>query len=378
MSILHYIGIFEALFLALLLFNKKERNISDYFLALYFIVFGISILFDFLERYNVENNYKYPFLILITPPLAILHGPILWFYIKSITTVHFKFKPIYLLHLLPFVFLTINLMFSIYLKPNAIKIDVVKYEIFKNWLNYKIGVLLITTILFFYLGWSLTMIIQYSNKAPQLFSNIDEYQIQWIKVLFISAFVFYSIFVTINFLDLVFRFISFRDFQFISFAFGSLFVLFLGFYGHQQNNVFTSNYTVSKSTVNLISNYSDFDHIQDMKIKDFIERLLNFMNTEKPFLNPNLNVEQLANQLSVSPIYLSEILNNKMSINFLDFINSYRIDEFKRIITLPQNQNIKIAALANDVGFNSKATFNRVFKKKMHITPSAYKQKVDK
>jgi AraC-like DNA-binding protein len=259
------------------------------------------------------------------------------------------------------------------MQPAEIKIDIVKNEIFKNWLNYKIGVLLVTSVMYLYLGWSLLMISQYKEKVPHIFSNIDLYELKWIKVLFVSAFILYSGFVTLNFLDLIFRFVSFNDFQFFSFLFGSIFILVLGFYGHQQSNIFSSNYSVSKSTTDILS-HEAYENLTDERTKEFIRRLLSFMETKKPFLDPTINIEILSNKLSVSTFYLSDILNNQMNINFLDFINSYRIEEFKTIVSYPENENIKIAALANEVGFNSKATFNRVFKKKTKITPSEFIQ----
>lgn len=376
MSILHYIGIFEALFLALLLLFRKKKDISHFFLALYFIVFGVSIFFDFLESYNMRNDYKYPFLILITPPITLLHGPILWFYIRSLTTIKFKLKPIYILHFLPFLLMVLNLYFVIYSQPPQARVEIAKNEIFKNWINYKIAVLLISTVLLFYLGWCLRMINQFNLKAPQVVSNIDIDTYNWMKVLFFSAVILYSGFIIVNFFDLIFNFISFKQFQYMSFTFGSVFVLFLGFYGLQQSNIFSVNTTISNSALENIGNDAFSYSIKDDKIKEFIDRLIKFMQQEKPYLNPNLNVEELAKKFDVSTYYISDILNNKMNVNFLDFINFYRIEEFKRIVNLPENKNIKIAALAQDVGFNSKATFNRVFKKKMNITPSEYIQQL--
>lgn len=377
MPVLHYIGIFQAIFLAILLLLKKQKNISHTLLALYFIVFGISIFFDFLECYNAKNNYPYTFLILITPPITMLHGPMLWFYVKSITTVNFRFRWIHLLHFLPFVLMFINLSIMIYFKPAEIKIELISDESFKSWVNYKAGVLIVTVFMFFYFVWCYKMIKDFGKNAPHIFSNIDVDSIKWMKVLFFSALILYSSFILINFLDLIFQFIPFYKFQFIAYTFGSLFILFLGFYGHQHSSIFTTktkDFTIMHDLSLAKNNFAY--NIYDDKTNEFVRQLIDFMNTEKPFLDPNLNLENLANQLQVSPYYLSDLLNNKLNIRFLDFINAYRIDEFKKLIHMPASKNIKIEALARDVGFNSKATFNRVFKKKMKQTPNEFKQQV--
>jgi AraC-like DNA-binding protein len=110
----------------------------------------------------------------------------------------------------------------------------------------------------------------------------------------------------------------------------------------------------------------------DDKDKIFVDRLFSFMKSEKPHLNPELTLSLLADQLKTSPDYLSSILNGNLNKNFFDFVNHYRIEEFKMICKSQKNQNITIMGMAWDAGFNSKATFNRVFKKTTGITPGEF------
>ena len=59
-------------------------------------------------------------------------------------------------------------------------------------------------------------------------------------------------------------------------------------------------------------------------------------------------------------------------MNFYEFINQYRIDEVKRLMDDPANKHLKLISLAYDAGFNSKASFNRIFKQMTEMTPSQY------
>jgi AraC-like DNA-binding protein len=69
------------------------------------------------------------------------------------------------------------------------------------------------------------------------------------------------------------------------------------------------------------------------------------------------------------------LINEEFLVNFYDFVNKYRVEEAKRLL-LDNNRNYKIIAIAYEVGFNSKATFNRVFKKFTGLTPSDFKENI--
>lgn len=96
------------------------------------------------------------------------------------------------------------------------------------------------------------------------------------------------------------------------------------------------------------------------------------MDAKKPYLNMYLNLSELAESLNTYPHYLTQILNTIFYQNFYDFINSYRTDEAKNELINPHNNNLTILAIAYNCGFNSKSSFNRIFKQKTGVTPSEY------
>jgi AraC-like DNA-binding protein len=104
------------------------------------------------------------------------------------------------------------------------------------------------------------------------------------------------------------------------------------------------------------------------------ERLLQYMETGRPYLKSDLKISELAESLSVPYHQLSELINDEFLVNFYDFINKYRVEEAKRIL-IDNTRNFKMLAIAYEVGFNSKATFNRVFKKFTGQTPSDFQEK---
>ena len=93
---------------------------------------------------------------------------------------------------------------------------------------------------------------------------------------------------------------------------------------------------------------------------------------EKPYLEPELTLPDIANKLHVGTHLLSKVINEMYQKNFHDFINSYRIEEFKHLAKQPKFRGYTIVSVAMEAGFNSKTSFNRAFKKIVGITPSEY------
>lgn len=97
-----------------------------------------------------------------------------------------------------------------------------------------------------------------------------------------------------------------------------------------------------------------------------------YMQQHKPYLNPTLTLHELASGLQLPAHVLSRVINEGFGQNFFDFINSYRIAEFKQAMATPQARQYTLLALALEVGFNSKTAFNRAFKKQTDQTPRDY------
>ncbi|UOQ76780.1 helix-turn-helix transcriptional regulator [Hymenobacter sp. 5516J-16] len=94
------------------------------------------------------------------------------------------------------------------------------------------------------------------------------------------------------------------------------------------------------------------------------------MEAERPYLAPELTLGELATQLRTNTSWLSRVINAGCGQNFNDFINEYRIREAERRLRDPQFRHYTLLAVALEVGFNSKSTFNRVFRKLRGVTPS--------
>ncbi len=83
----------------------------------------------------------------------------------------------------------------------------------------------------------------------------------------------------------------------------------------------------------------------------------------------------MAGKIGIHPRYLSQIINESLGQNFFDFINHYRIEEAKRMLTQTLDEHITVLEVLYEVGFNSKSAFNTAFKRHTGVTPTEFKKR---
>lgn len=106
----------------------------------------------------------------------------------------------------------------------------------------------------------------------------------------------------------------------------------------------------------------------------YMKKILDYMDNEKPYLDFEIKQSDIAKNLSMTIHQFSEVLNVCLEKNFNSFINLYRVNEAKNLIKNPKYKDFKILAIGYEAGFNSKTSFNRVFKQLVGKTPSEYRE----
>lgn len=118
--------------------------------------------------------------------------------------------------------------------------------------------------------------------------------------------------------------------------------------------------------------------ISDEMLEEFKQRILNSMQTHRPYLDTSFSLQKLSSLTSIPQHQLSHTFSAAFNQNFTSFINSYRVQESKRILCDPDKEYLSIAGIAYECGFNSLSAFNVSFKKNIGVTPSVFKKEVSK
>nr|WP_299342110.1 helix-turn-helix domain-containing protein [Allomuricauda sp.] len=301
-------------------------------------------------------------------------APLIYLYVKSITSSSNKFQKKEWLHFLP-VFLFVIYRITIYsYDANQIGFDEVQNGFLKLSLDEPFVLPLVTVFGFaqmlLYLAFTFQLFYNYRKKINEFFSNTYKLELNWIRnFLLIYSFLFlYDMVQTVVasfFLDL-----NYMQRWWLTLLTG-LAIIYVGIKGYFTDTTKLKRLKFS-FTPNTIS-VPEVKQIQNKQIsQESIETLRKFMKTEKPYLNPELNLVDLAKQVEMSRAQLSEVINSGFGKNFNDFINMYRIEAFQNMIKAEKHQQLSLLGIAFECGFNSKATFNRVFKKLMNSSPTEF------
>jgi len=363
-------GISIAFFISALLLVKKEKSKSDVFLFLWMILNAVHLSLFYL--FYIDAIYDFPYLLGLHFPLPLLHGVMLYYYVSSVTSQFPKKKIIALSHLIPSI-ITFAYLIHFFVLPSEQKIEIFKnqgssYLVFQKVLLYGVFLSGIT-----YVIWSSLILQNHKKRIRDQFSNIEEVNLKWLQFLTYGLGVVWSLIILTQNDTLIFIGVS-------------IFVILIGFFGIQQKSIFTSKeveYKIIEKEIvktKIVEAVSPVERkekyvnsgLSDEKAEEYYEKLSNLVNQEKLYLNADLSLNDLASKLEIHPNYISQIINEKENKTFYDYINTYRVNEFKELIAVPKNQQFTLMAVAYDCGFNSKSSFNRYFKKITGQTPSQY------
>ena len=376
MAIILLVGFIMSLFFFILLLGKRNKQLDDKMLLAIFAVYALSIGGPYIEIFNRNNDFPYPHLINNAWLFLLLHGPLLWFYVKSLTIRNFKIKPIHLLHFLPFaLFLALHMHNFLFLAAEE-KILLTKDELFTQTVLFKIRGISIGIFSIGYNIWALRLLRKHRTTIENHFSNIENIDLSWLKTLVIASLIVFSVNVALFNINNFISFAGFYELAQIAYSFSTVYVLCIGYFGIRQGHIFV-DYPSTDIEQSIEPVKQDQPGTSKNKnYSEIISRLTRLMESEQPHLDPELNLARLSSIMKTKPEVISEVLNTSLNQNFFDFVNKYRIEEFKLKCLNVENKHLSVMGIAYESGFNSKAAFYRAFNKFEGMSPTAYISKV--
>ena len=372
MTIILLIGLVISLFLFALLLGKRNKVLSDRILICMFAVYALTIGGTYVELYNVENDFPFPHLININWLFLLLHGPLLWFYVKSLTTPGFMVKSIHILHFAPFVLFSILQTFSFISLPATEKILLLRSGEHVATLLAITGTMAVGISSIGYNIIALFLLKKHLRNIKNAFSNIEERDLGWLRTFVIASLLIFSVNVLLYNLNNFLGFAEYFELAKIAYSFSTVYVLYIGYFGIRQGRIFADSPTIGRDVPVVKVNHEESKEGDKRDFSQIIRNLTRLMEHEQPYLDPELSLAKLSSLLKTKPEILSEVLNSSLNRNFFDYINKHRIEEFKIKCLSREYSHLSIMGIAFECGFNSKAAFYRAFSKFEGMSPTAY------
>lgn len=374
------VGILQGIFLAALLYfhPKSDRSVTTY-LALYILCYCIPMLTPIVQHF-----FSWQVLTFIDPFLLLL-GPCLYLYVCSYKEkITFRKAWRHLIVFFLFVVLdtylyirfTTQYPLSSQIPPEVPQLPIAKARIFA-----RIGQMIFY---FFLAGKTLT---SYQRSINHLFSETSRINLSWVRWLINGYVILLLIMIGLYFLILR----SPENFGFIiliNTAIVTPYMYAVAFRGLTQPTLWQVRHETTSDRVEAaikeVESIEELIHddepknqktsLAQEKISEITGRVTQLMEDSKIYLQGELTLPDLAEKLDTPSYQVTQAINEGLGKNFYDLVNGYRVEEAKRLLSDPGSRNSKILTIGMDAGFNSKTTFNTVFKKFTGLTPSEFKE----
>ena len=380
---------------SVLLLKKAIKNSSqpDYWLSLFVFLCALFVAPWMLGFAGWYDNQPYRNIMFYTPFQHLFFiGPVIYFYTQSLLNPAFKFKRQQILHLIPGVFYIIYI-FVMFVYDNFISKTIYFYaegmdKDFDLWFQISGQ---ISMILYFLL--SLKYYNNYRKLIVQITSNADALLFKWIKKYLIA---FLIMIISPLFFKIINNYFpqenGYQD-SWWFYLFYSIVLYYIAVTGYSNaieakigykftfsdNNLQYS--LVENQNINIDDETSfnlDFESEKSIispEIKAMTTKIETLIQTGKLYENPELSLTEISKKLESNSSIISKAINQGFGMNFNDFINNYRIEAVKKMFDNGLHKKSTLLGIAYDCGFNSKATFNRAFKKNTGFSPKEYLSK---
>lgn len=363
-----FIALLNGLVLIAALLSRRENRFANVILS---GVVAAGLFFQFVLYLKGSGLIEeYPRFRRAGFPASLLDAPLLYLYVLSLTVPGFRWTRRHFLHFLPFVLgLLWYLAFFGFPLDSALWNSSQAFQS-ERYARTVIGVFVSGAYLFA----CLRHLRGYRSYVLLYFSELRRVRLrwlQWLLILFTGPWLVELIDVLTGPEVTMERYVV---------PLVTVIILLIGFFGLKQSVIFAPDQTWDvpppqkapprRETIAGEGRNELFSEDELVRHKEGLEKL---MAEQKPYLNPELRLFDLAKGLGLKAYQASELINRGFGTNFYEYVNRYRVEEAKRRLLEPAFAHMNILGIATDCGFNSKSVFNDVFRKMTGKTPSAYR-----
>ena len=373
MEVFIAIGASHALYIIGLLLTKRNRGFADIILSIFFGVLVVSYTFGYLSYELGIDDFR-----VFLWNIGMLLPQLIYLYSKQLFYGQVKIKISNVLHFLPWA------ISSIYLLILGFNHSTKEMVIILNNHNYLSKPFLYVFFCFLelilspiYVVLILRTITKYKKKLNENYSYSENIDLTWIKKITLSTMAMWLI-IYVLYISSSFNLLTEADGIKYGLSLSIIIVFYIGYYGLRQKNIFFSvNPEIGDSTLqtpptNTIKAKYKKTGLTDEKAKLLLDTINAYMLNEKPYLNQKLSIQNLSEAIQIPTHHISQVLNDVAGQSFFAYTNSYRTEAFIEKIKNNEHKKNTLLGLAYDCGFNSKTSFNRIFKEIKGVSPSEF------
>lgn len=388
-TIFSYIGLSQALFSAFLFYTKGKKKTYDRILILWLLT--IALRFFLIATEQVHGQFfDAEFSIGLIP---LTFGPFLFLYTKYLSDPSKRFSPYEFLHFAPFLVL-VSIYFIVFKDQFSIQAFALSISISTFFL--------ITSIIYTVLVFLWLQRFRNSIKMNMFSYDTTSNRLFWLNYISVIYVVTYIIYFITRFYS-AFAGSDSKDLEVIP-SIGLMILTYsVSYFSIKQPNLFkhesefnedeepyrrrisdTVNQQFTKPAAVVTEKPIEQNlptEVNQEKQPDLtpekqkqIEKINQYMAEQKPFLNPELTLMDLSQNLNIPKHQITLLLNNHLGKNFFEYVNEFRIEETKKRMIDPQYEHLTLVAIAYECGFNSKSTFNTFFKNATGLTPTEWRK----
>lgn len=339
-----------------LLIHPSRKRHSNRMLA-YFLMAKACCILEFLSQRLYHDGFEGLLHFLnLGSSFTLLLGPLLFLYIRSLVETNYKTDPKAAWHLVPAGMHLLFIFFAYTIQPYAVKLELVNSGPLFSLSYSKLYSSFLYLSITYYLIVCLKLTLQHQNSANKQKDKVDYSWVYTILGGFGSKLLFDMIFV-----------IGIHNGTYpLAALICSRLLLYL-----------TISFMIYKalSKPKILSEDSpQRNSLSNSSLETYNHKLERMMKDKGLYREPNLNIEQLSKEASIPVRSLSEVLNKSFNMSFYDYVNSHRIEEAMGLLSKKEFSDMTVLEILYEVGFNSKSSFNKAFKKQTGYTPSQYRR----
>jgi len=356
------------------LIKASRKELASRILILFFLLVFFAIIQFYGDLHHLRPIYLLG--LFFTDPAGYLAGPLLLLYVKSLyqndKNLFWNHKFHFIPFLVYFIFISAPVFISLIIRDYPFEY----LKVLNGSYFFQIEQIVQSSFLAVYAFLTLRQLSKYQHSLKLNFSNLVDKDLNWIKYLIIGVLAIMCIDISTSIYEIAVAETNW-DIGYLTIIPMIGLIIYLGYYGTNQSKILLPDFILDNTPKHQAIDAPKLTQLSSnsaQEIEDLKKRLIEVLETDKPFLDENLTLRGLADQIPTTDKKLSALLNHYLNTTFYDLINSYRVEAVKLNLVDPNYEKYTLLAIAYECGFKSKTSFNRIFKKVSGLSPTAYKK----